>query len=205
MTRDEQIAAILSFWFGPCALDPSRIPERQALWFSSDGDTDAEIASRFSGLVADARAGALGRWHEIIEGQLALIILLDQFPRNIFRGAPSAFASDDCALDICQHCIDDGSLLALPPIQQAFLLMPLQHAESLDVQQRSVQEFEKLSDRVAPSVSHHFEGFLNYARLHYEIIERFGRFPHRNAILGRSNTEQENNYLAGDAPRFGQH
>ena len=205
INNDHEITAVISFWFGDCVRKPAEIPARMEFWFSNDKATDNEIASRFAGLVRQARSGELAAWLERADGRLALVLLLDQFPRNLFRGTCEAFSSDSDALEICRQCIADEMLESLAPVAQAFMLMPLQHAESRIVQQHSVDEYAKLLQRVEPSARRAFEGFLKYARLHKEIIDRCGRFPHRNAILGRPDTEQERNYLAGNAPRFGQH
>lgn len=204
MDEDEDIATILAFWFGNTVRDASQIPGRMSLWFSSNKATDNEIALRFASSVEQARSGALDSWRQKPDGRLATVLLLDQFPRNLYRGKPGAFASDAAALEICQQSIVDKTLLALAPIEQVFVLMPLQHAECRDLQRRSVEEFSKLGVRVQPSERHYFEGFIKYAQLHKKIIDRFGRFPHRNAILGRTSTQEESAYLAGDAPRFGQ-
>lgn len=204
VTDSRKINEILAFWFDASVKDAAEIPKRMSLWFGSDEKTDEEIAGRFAQLVADARDGKLDSWLQVSRGRLALVLLLDQFPRNLFRGKAEAFATDDRALSICEQSISDGRLLEVTPIEQTFLLMPMQHSESKDVQRRSVHEFEQLLSRVDESSHEHFAGFLKYARLHHDIIERFGRFPHRNAILGRTNTEEEHEYLADDAPRFGQ-
>ena len=204
MARDEQMTEVHGFWFGDSINDASAIPRRMRFWFGSDDQVDAQVGQLFGALVGRARAGELEGWRKQPRSRLALVLLLDQFPRNLFRGQPAAFASDAQALAICEQSIEDGHLLTLTPIEQTFMLMPMQHAESRATQQRSVAEFEQLLARVDTTEREFFEGFVKYARMHKQIIDRFGRFPHRNAILGRSDTNEETTYLAGDAPRFGQ-
>lgn len=203
MATDRRAEEILDFWFSSDGEEDGS-SSRRSIWFASDPKIDALIATRFRHLVAQAAAGELQSWQGEARGRLALVILLDQFPRNLFRGTPQAFTTDDAALAICERSIDDGLLLSLTPLEQSFLLMPLQHAESRSVQQRSVFEFDKLAQRTNAAERARIDDFARYAHMHKEIIDCFGRFPHRNAILGRADTEAEKVYLAGDAPRFGQ-
>ncbi len=198
------IRSILAFWFGDCVRDDAAIAARMALWFGNDPQLDATIREKFLGHTERAAAGELRAWQLLTAGRLALVILLDQFPRNLFRGTARAFASDAAALKICELSINDDSLLALEPVEQVFLLMPMQHSESREVQERSVQQSDALLQRLPEWRRPHYEGFAKYARLHRDIVTRFGRFPHRNAILGRENTEEEAKYLADGAPGFGQ-
>lgn len=189
---------VLSFWFG----EPGE--DRGATWFGSDAALDAEIGRRFGAAVRAAQAGELDHWAEDAHGRLALVILLDQFTRNIHRGTPAAFAADERALALTEEGIARGHDRELEPIERVFLYMPMQHAESRDVQARAVATFESLADEVPDADRERFAGFAKYARLHRDIVARFGRFPHRNAILGRESTTAERDYLGGDAPRFGQ-
>lgn len=201
---DQEAASVLQFWFADSSKNDQAISSRMPVWFGSDAAIDEEIRMLFGELVETAAAGRLEHWAGLALGRLALVILLDQFPRNLYRGTARAFAHDPLALAICEQSMDDGSLLTLAAIQQVFMLMPLQHAESKLIQSRSVKEFENLLDRLPPARREAFKGFTSYAHLHASIVHRFGRFPHRNAILGRMNTTAEEKYLAGDAPRFGQ-
>ena len=181
---------------GVIATDP--ITPAAAQWLNN------EIEQRFGAAVRAARAGQLDEWADDPRGRLALVILLDQFARNIFRGTADAFAADDRALALTQEAMERGHDTELDPIERVFLYMPLQHAESKVVQEQSVATYEALAESVPAAQRERFEGFTKYARLHRDIVARFGRFPHRNAILGRPSTEAERDYLAGDAPRFGQ-
>jgi len=185
---------ILDFWFA----DGPNTP-REA-WFKKNPDFDAEIATRFGALVVPAREGALDCWAETPEGALALMILLDQFPRNLFRGSPEAFASDAHALALARRVVLRQRMdLALTPTQRVFLYLPFEHAESMEAQDLSVALFEGLRD----SAHHATPGkSITYAWAHRAVIARYGRFPHRNAALGRESTPAELAYLAQPGAGF---
>ena len=148
--------------------------------------------------------GALDGWAGTPPGRLALVVLLDQMPRNIHRGSPGAFAHDAEAAAHCVAGIDSGQDRSLHPVERIFLYMPLQHAEDRGLQRRSVEQFESLAAEADEAWRDYFAENVRYARLHHDIVERFGRFPHRNRILGRESTEEERRYLADGAPTFGQ-
>ncbi|UPY38214.1 DUF924 family protein [Sediminicoccus sp. KRV36] len=185
---------ILDFWFA----DGPNTP-REA-WFKKDPAFDAEIAGRFGPFVAPAREGRLDAWAATPEGALALLILLDQFPRNLFRGSPESFASDGHALALALRIVLTERMdLALTPTQRVFLYLPFEHAEAMEAQNLSVALFEGLRDspaHAAPGKS------IVYAWAHRAVIARFGRFPHRNAILGRASTPAELAYLAQPGAGF---
>ncbi|MBT8136540.1 MAG: DUF924 domain-containing protein [Gammaproteobacteria bacterium] len=196
---------VLEFWLGDTRRDIDSIPQRMEFWFASGAQQDQPIRDQFGDDVVAARDGRLDDWAEAPEGCLGLIILLDQFTRNIYRGAAEAFASDNRSLSLSQAGIVAGHDGRLGPVEKVFFYMPMQHAESLAVQMQSVSLYEALADSVPESSREFFDGgFAHHARLHRDIIARFGRFPHRNAILGRESTAEEAEYLAGDAPTFGQ-
>jgi uncharacterized protein (DUF924 family) len=179
---------ILRFWFadGPDAW-------REA-WFVRDDGFDAACREGFSGLVVPAREGALDAWAATPDGALALLLLLDQFPRNLFRGTPAAFAGDAHARRIARAAVlRDRFDLRLTPSQRVFLYLPFEHSEEAADQDLSVALFEGLRD-----VKLHAEpdGTIDYAWRHWHVIRRFGRYPHRNAALGRPSTEAENAWLA---------
>ena len=185
---------ILDFWF---ADGPDQF--RQA-WFVKDAGFDAEIARHFGTLVAPAREGKLDDWAATPEGALALLILLDQFPRNLFRGAPDAFASDAHAVALARRVVLEQRMdLALTPTQRVFLYLPFEHAESLEAQNLSVALFEGLRDWPAHAAP---GGTIAYAWAHRAVIARFGRFPHRNGVLGRESTAAERAYLAQPGSGF---
>ncbi|MFQ5954810.1 MAG: DUF924 family protein [Kiloniellales bacterium] len=173
-----QVAEILDFWF---AL------EAEARWFETDAAFDQEIGERFRADYERAAGGGLADWQSSPEGVLALILLLDQFPRNMFRGTARAFATDDAAAEVAERAIADGFDHGLSAAQCRFLYMPFQHSESLARQRRSVELFRRLN----------LPKSLDYAERHLRVIERFGRFPHRNKTLGRTSTPEEEAFLAG--------
>lgn len=206
ITDDDQVRidAILSFWFKDKELSAPQIDGRMDIWFGEDSVFDEEVAREFADDVELASSGKLDHWGNEPRGRLALIILLDQFRRNIYRNTPEAFSLDKAALKLCVEGAMEKKDKGLTPIQKAFFYMPLQHAESRKVQKKSCSIFTKLADAVSPTYRETFETMAQFAELHADIIERFGRFPHRNAVMERKNTPEEDEYLAGDAPTFGQ-
>lgn len=199
-----RIEAVLTFWFKERNLSAPQIDGRMDVWFGEDPVFDEEIAQKFSQDVEDASEGRLEHWAREPHGRLALIILLDQFRRNIYRNKPEAFALDNKALKLCVEGAMEKKDKGLSPIERVFFYMPLQHAESRKVQEKSCQIYNKLAEAVSPTFRETFETVAQFAELHADIIRQFGRFPHRNAVLGRENTAEEAEYLAGDAPTFGQ-
>ncbi len=199
-----RIDAILTFWFREQALSAPQIDRRMDLWFGQDDVFDHEIKKEFADDIERASTGGLDHWAQESRGRLALILLLDQFRRNIYRGTADAFSHDKAALRLCVEGAMEKKDRGLTPIQQAFFYMPLQHAESKKVQARSVTIFSRLAGAVTPTYRETFETMATFAELHHDIIEQFGRFPHRNKLLGRENTPEEEEYLAGDSPDFGQ-
>jgi uncharacterized protein (DUF924 family) len=165
-------AEVLDFWFGR---------ERKA-WFAKDARFDAEIRARFLPLYEQAAAGDLAGWQEEPRRCLALVIVLDQFPRNMFRGTARAFAADPLAREAARTLVDRGWDKALTPDERTFAYLPFEHSESLEDQERSLRLFEGSEN-------------LEWARKHYEVVRRFGRFPHRNAALGRESTPEEIEFL----------
>jgi len=198
----DEARAVLDFWFGP--LDRNGLPSEAAMrrWFDSDDGFDAEIRARFGAVLARARE--LHGWRATPRGALAMVILTDQFPRNVYRGTARAFACDDLALSVAVAAIDAGMDRELLPIERVFLYMPLEHAEDPDVQQRSVACFHALAEEVPVPLRERFRDFASFADSHRTVIARFGRFPHRNAVLGRPSTAEEIEYLREHAPAWGQ-
>jgi uncharacterized protein (DUF924 family) len=199
---DHPWQVLLEAWFGAAMTDASLIPGRMKWWFSADPDRDAELTSQFGELVERCARGENYRWLDHPEGRLGLVIALDQLPRNLFRGTPRAFENDPYTAALCLAAAQTGEDRQLTP-QRAFLYMPLQHFEDLRAQDAGVRLYERLAEEY-PEYPALGEGFLPYARLHRDIIARFGRFPHRNPVLNRENTPAETDYLAGGAPTFGQ-
>jgi uncharacterized protein (DUF924 family) len=181
------IERLLAFWFadGPEAW-------RQA-WFVKDEGFDAACRDGFGALVVPAREGALDAWAATPKGALALMLLLDQFPRNLFRGSAEAFASDGHARAVARHAVlRDRFDLALTPVERIFLYLPFEHGEAQQDQDLSVALFEGLRDVAAMRAP---GGTIDYAWRHRAVIRRFGRFPHRNAALGRDSTPAERAWL----------
>ena len=191
---DPAIGEGLAFWFGaPDAADRGRARDE---WFEKHDAFDAAIAARFGTLVDDAIAGARDHWTLVPEGALAYVVLLDQFTRNAYRGTPKAFAGDARALACARRIVARGWDLREPPVHRWFCYLPFEHSESLRDQQRSLELFSSLRDDPASASS------IDYARRHLEVVQRFGRFPHRNAILGRASTAEELAFLAQPGSGF---
>lgn len=206
ITDDDQIRidAILTFWFMEKELSAPQIDGRMDVWFGEDPVFDHEVVKEFSEDVDRASEGQLDHWAHEPRGRLALILLLDQFRRNIYRGTPDAYAMDKAALKLCVEGAMEKKDKGLAPIQRVFFYMPLQHTESRKVQKKSVDIYTRLAEAVSTTYKETFETIAQFAQLHADIVEQFGRFPHRNKVLGRENTPDEDEYLAGDAPNFGQ-
>ncbi|MDH3350296.1 MAG: DUF924 domain-containing protein [Gammaproteobacteria bacterium] len=206
ITDEDQIRidAILSFWFMEQKLSAPQIDQRMDIWFGADPVFDHECKKEFSDDVDKASDGRLNHWAHKKRGRLALILLLDQFRRNIYRNTADAFAMDKVALKLCVEGAMQKNDQGLTPIERAFFYMPLQHAESRKVQAKAVQIYNRLAEAVSPTLRETFETIAQFAELHHDIVQQFGRFPHRNKLLGRKNTPEEDEYLAGDSPDFGQ-
>jgi uncharacterized protein (DUF924 family) len=204
---DEDVARIdeiLSFWFREHELSAPQIDRRMDIWFGEDPVFDEAIKADFGNDIERASKGQLDHWAEEPRGRLALILLLDQFRRNVHRNTAKAFSHDKLALKLCVEGAMAKKDKGLTPIQKVFFYMPLQHAESAKVQAKSVELFNKLAESVSPTFQETFLTVAQFAELHKDIIDQFGRFPHRNELLGRENTPEEDEYLAGDSPDFGQ-
>ncbi|HSP98553.1 MAG TPA: DUF924 family protein [Candidatus Dormibacteraeota bacterium] len=195
--------AVLAFWFGPPDADAATRARHEARWFAGGPAVDAEVAQRFAGDVAAAVRRQRDGWAATARGRLALILLLDQFPRHLYRGRAEAFASDRHAQALALAGIDAGLDTQLGDAERAFFYMPLHHAEDLAVQERGVAAFAALHAACAEAWRGAAAAFLKYAREHRDVVARFGRFPHRNAVLGRPATAAERAYLEA-APRYGQ-
>ena len=205
ITDDDQIRIekILAFWFKEQDLTAPQIDRRMDIWFGENPDFDEEIEANFSDDIARASKGKLDHWADDPHGRLALIILIDQFRRNIYRNTEKAFSKDKLALKLCVEGAMQKKDKGLTPIQKVFFYMPLQHAESRKVQAKSVDLYNRLAESVSPTYRETFLTVAQFAKLTKDIIDQFGRFPHRNALLGRKNTREEDEYLAGDCPDFG--
>lgn len=196
---------ILDYWFADAAAaKPDDLKTHFQRWFQGGKEVDEEIKSRFGKEVELATSDKLVAWEHTTEGALALIILLDQFTRNVYRSTDKAFAHDDKALKLTQKLMESGVDKNLPWPQRGFLYMPMQHSEDKDVQARGVEAYLGLVEDVPGKLKKVVMGFANSAREHKAIVDKFGRFPHRNQVLGRESTDEELAYLANGAKRFGQ-
>ena len=203
-TDNAAIRRVLDLWFPAKSWNAPQIDARMNMWFGDDPELDATLRYEFVDDIANASERRLDHWAATPHGRLALIILIDQFRRNVYRNAAKAFSHDKIALRLSVEGIVAKLDRNLEPIERVFFYMPLQHAESIRVQQKSVQVFTALAASVSETLRETFETFAHFAELHRDIIEQFGRFPHRNKILGRENTPEEAAYLSGEAPTFGQ-
>ena len=193
---------LLFFWFGPRPYTAARVQQHSRIWFGSPDapeltpQTDELIRERYADLSLAAARGELSAWESSPRRRLALILLLDQFSRNIYRGSARAFAQDLQALSLTVSGMQIGADATLDPVERLFFYMPLMHAESLDVQEESVAAFRRLLEEAPAELRRIFEDHLRSALLHRDIITRFGRFPRRNRALGRESTPDEVEWLA---------
>lgn len=195
-------ADVLEFWFAPPAEDGDLARAQRRLWWSKDAAVDNMIRDRFALLLAEAAAGRHSGWADTPLGRLALIVLFDQFPRNMYRDSPEAFAHDAQARRLAIDGLEIRADQALRPLERVFFYLPLEHAESLELQERSVSLFGALASAVPAAEREIFKGYADYAIRHRDIIARFGRFPHRNRILGRSPTPEEQEFLKQPGSSF---
>lgn len=204
----DEALEVRRFWFGKLPLKPEEAPARLALWFGSDAAaqrrTDELVRSRFGALIERAAAGELAGWADSPRRRLGLILLLDQFPRHVYRGTERAFASDRDALALTLSGMQSAADAALTPVERIFFYMPLQHAELRDAQEESVAAYRRLLNEAPVEIRAMFASALESAELHRSIVARFGRFPHRNRALGRRDTPEEESYLARAGRTFGQ-
>ncbi len=193
---------VLDFWFGPSGTATEIVGRQRKLWFAKSAANDQTVVDRFADTLVAATAGQLDHWTDTPRGRLALLIVFDQFPHHIHRDQSQAFATDPQALALSLAAIKVGDEPHLTPIERVFLYLPLEHAESNDMQDWSVSLYEKLADEAAIEERALFDDFLKYARQHRDVVARFGRFPHRNAILGRPSTDDELAFLKQPGSRF---
>lgn len=203
--NDPRIASVLAFWLGAHPPTDTSALAQQKLWFTKSNAVDDDIRQRFGALIGQARAGQLDAWAHTPLGRLALVLVLDQFSRNAFRGLSASFAADPQALALAEQGLANGHTNALPLVARAFMALPLEHAEDLARQERTVQlmtDWTAQATSAVPGVQQLLAGMLDYAHQHHDVIARFGRFPHRNAILGRASTAEEQAYLAQPGAGF---
>lgn len=194
---------VLDFWFGELSDDGTAAPSIAARWFTKDPAFDAALRERFGETLARAERGELDALASSPEGRVALVIVLDQLSRNLYRGEGRAFSNDARALALAEEGVAAGELDLLAPMHAYFLLMPFMHAEDVDAQRRSVELFRRLAERAGSGpLRQMLDVAVDYAERHRVIVERFGRFPHRNAALGRESTPEELEFLTQPGSSF---
>ena len=188
---------LLAFWFGP---EPG--PHDFGLWFRASPAVDAEIRERFEPSYRAALRGELDAWDDTSRGVVAKILLLDQLPRNMFRGTAEMFAGDDLAVALAERLIDSGDDRSLACVERLFVYIALEHNEDVERVRSSHRLISALAQECAPEERRRYQAFVRYNRQHLEIVERFGRYPHRNELLGRESTEEEERFLAETSYAF---
>lgn len=186
---------VVHFWLGAAPEDVAAVDAASKRWYAVDDQFDAQILDRFGAAIRRAREGAFRDWEDTAHGALALVILLDQLSRNAYRGTPEAFAGDARALAVAISAVDSRLDRELGCAGRTFLYHPFEHSEDPADQERSVRLFESLVEEVPGEWRQFAADFVPYAHAHRDVIARFGRFPHRNAILGRKSTPEELAYL----------
>jgi uncharacterized protein (DUF924 family) len=186
---------VLENWFGPFVGPESYSFEKAQTWFSQSLDNQRRMRDLFEVDLMNAVKGQYNAWREIPRGRLALIILLDQVPRNIYGDKPQAYASDRMALGLVIEGIQKGDDMKLYPIERAFFYLPLQHSEDPNMQALSISKYQELANQTPPSIRSQIQEFLAYAAIHQNVISKFGRFPYRNIIYGRKSTPEELEYI----------
>lgn len=196
--------ALLKFWFGSGLDDPAWLQRRNQVWFGVDAGFDQLLRERFGDTLAAALQGELDGWAMSPRGALALVVVLDQLTRNCRRGTAEAFAGDPRALIVVRDALAHGGDRGLHPIERSFFYLPLEHSENRAAQEQAVALYTALAAEAPTPIKAYLEHSAEFARGHRDIIARFGRFPHRNAVLGRANTPAEADYLRDGGARFGQ-
>lgn len=204
-----KFSTILDYWFG--SNDKENYQERSnteiahtqsSLWWQKQDATDTDIRQRFEPILKAITVGEYDHWLEDPQGRLAIIIVLDQFTRNMYRGLPETFAYDALALHLCLQGIKQGQDKQLSLIERVFFYLPLEHSESIKMQHLSIEKFQQIADEASDEFASSASGFLDFAHKHKVIIERFNRYPHRNEILKRASTNEELAFLQEPGSSF---
>jgi uncharacterized protein (DUF924 family) len=202
MAAMETIESVLDFWLGPHADADTVSKEQTSRWFKKDPAFDSAIRERFTDDIERGLRGELDAWASSARGALALVVLLDQFPRNAFRGTPRSFAYDAKARDIAKRALARQLDEEVLPVASVFFYLPLEHSENASDQADAVEGLERCAVAAKGEVKALLDSYVQYAHKHKDIIDRFGRFPHRNAILGRASTPEELEFLEGPGSSF---
>jgi len=198
----ENAESIWLYWFGAGPDEAEIIREKSALWWKKNPQADAEIRRRFEPVLEAESRAEFESWDRHPRGRLARILLCDQFPRNMYRGTRRAFAYDEHARELARSALDRKTDQALRLIERVFMYLPFEHSEDAADQATGVRLFMTLHEQAPEGVKDTFREYLDYALRHREIIDRFGRFPHRNAVLGRDSTPEEREFLQGPGSSF---
>jgi uncharacterized protein (DUF924 family) len=192
------------FWFGDTSDWFECAQRNNERWFKRGHELDAAVREQFGALPAAAERGEIDHWMATAHGAVALVLSLDQFPRHIYRGSAKAFDLDHKALQMCQLGVERGLHEQLSPVERGFFYLPMEHAEDLQVQEQGVALMHANTRSAAPELREYLANAATYGEIHRDIIARFGRFPHRNEVLGRASSAQEIAYLNAGGHRFGQ-
>ena len=202
--ESERISQVLNFWFGDLRENELPSEEKQKTWWMKSGEFDRLVEEKFGDLVTLAENGDISSWLETPLGTLAFIIVVDQFPRNIHRDGPGAFSRDALALRACRGGIEKGFDRGLHPVHRVFFYLPLMHSEDPETQRLSVETYSELEKEYEnePEIRKNLACSVDFAARHSDIIKRFGRYPHRNAALGRKSTPEEIEFLKEPGSSF---
>ena len=195
---------VIDYWIGDVDADPSSVPVKSKLWYGSSSKIDNEIRDQFGQSLQQAERNELEPWKTTIKGQLALVILLDQFTRNLNRGSEDAWKNDSLALKIAEEATSSEQHYSLSNFGRVFLYHPFHHSESIEAQQKAVHLFDELQQAAEEEWQKPLEGFTSFVNNHSQIVNQFGRFPHRNKSLTRESTPEELEYLTKNKRKYGQ-
>ena len=198
------IDAITGFWLGDSTDSPDAAFGRRDWWYKGGAPVDAEIRARFMGRIEQASRRELVSWQATPDGAFALVLLLDQFTRNVYRNTPDAYCGDAIAFEVVRHAIDAGLDRDLHPVARIWLYHPFHHAEEVEEQDRGLQLLKALVEQAPTDWEPYIQRSITGWTRHRNIVARFGRFPHRNAVLGRVSTDAEKAFLDADGEAFGQ-
>lgn len=193
---------ILEYWFGELDEHGRADESRFKLWFGKSEETDQYLTENYTELLESAKRGELDAWKENAEGLVAFIVLLDQFSRNIYRDTAEMYAADEQVLNAAKHGVETGMDKEMPISHKVVTYMPFMHSENLEDQEQCIELFKNLQNEVPEAVKESVQGNIDYAIKHRDVVKEYGRFPHRNQILGRESTDKEKEYLSNPDAGF---